>query len=87
MAGGYIDEKIDETHYRVKFDGNGSTSADRVWNFWLYRCAELTKEKGYTHTSRCASRTSPWPARAHIHPYPLRHHQNVAQRCGHCPVP
>ncbi|MDA8450337.1 hypothetical protein M5C97_24750 [Acidovorax sp. NCPPB 3859] len=49
MAGGYTDEKIDETHYRVKFDGNGNTSADRVWNFWLYRCAELTKEKGYTH--------------------------------------
>lgn len=48
-AGGYTDEKIDETHYRVRFDGNGNTSSDRVWALWLYRCAELTKEKGFTH--------------------------------------
>lgn len=48
-AGGYSDEKIDETHYRVTFDGNGKASADRVWAFWLYRCAELTTQKGYTH--------------------------------------
>ena len=49
LTGGYADEKIDETHYRVKFDGNGHASSDRVWSFWIYRCAELTKEKGYTH--------------------------------------
>ncbi|MDA8523399.1 CC0125/CC1285 family lipoprotein [Acidovorax sp. NCPPB 4044] len=48
-TGGYTDEKIDENHYRVRFDGNGHTSSDRVWYLWLYRCAELTKEKGYTH--------------------------------------
>lgn len=50
-TGGYTDEKIDETHFRVKFSGNGHTSSDRVWAFWMYRCAELTKEKGYTHFS------------------------------------
>lgn len=49
LGGGYKDEKLDDTHYRVKFDGNGYASKDRVWNFWIYRCAELTKEKGFTH--------------------------------------
>lgn len=51
FGGGYTDEKIDETHYRVKFAGNGYASSDRVWAFWMYRCAELTKEKGFTHFS------------------------------------
>jgi hypothetical protein len=51
LGGGYTDEKVDETHYRVKFHGNGYASSDRVWAFWIYRCAELTKEKGYTHFS------------------------------------
>lgn len=49
LSGGYTDEKVDETHYRVKFDGNGYATSDRVWSFWMYRCAELTKEKGFTH--------------------------------------
>lgn len=49
LTGGYTDEKIDDTHYRVKFHGNGYASSDRVWGFWLYRCAELTKEKGFSH--------------------------------------
>lgn len=47
--GGYTDEKLTESHYRVKFDGNANSSADHVWGFWLHRCAELTKQKGYTH--------------------------------------
>jgi hypothetical protein len=51
LTGGYSDLKIDETHYRVKFDGNGYASKDRVWGFWMYRCAELTREKGYAYFS------------------------------------
>jgi hypothetical protein len=51
LGGGYTDEQLDETHYRVKFSGNGYATSDRVWAFWMYRCAELTKEKGYTHFS------------------------------------
>lgn len=51
FTGGYTDEKIDDTHYRVKFHGNGYASSDRVWAFWMYRCAELTVEKGHTHFS------------------------------------
>lgn len=49
LGGGYADERVDDSHYRVKFQGNGYASQDRVWNFWIYRCAELTKQKGYTH--------------------------------------
>lgn len=49
ITGGYTDEKIDETHYHVKFDGNGHASEERVWSFWIYRCAELTRAKGFTH--------------------------------------
>lgn len=51
LTGGYRDTKIDDTHYQVRFDGNGYSSEERVWNFWLYRCAELTKEKGFTYFS------------------------------------
>ena len=49
LTGGYSDEKLNDSHYRVKFDGNGHASKDRVWGFWMHRCAELTLEKGYTH--------------------------------------
>lgn len=46
-TGGYKDEKISENRYMVSFYGNGNTSGQTVWNFWIYRCAELTLEKGY----------------------------------------
>ncbi len=47
MTGGYEDKQIDESTYRVAFYGNGKTDKDTVWNYWIYRCAELTKEKGF----------------------------------------
>jgi Skp family chaperone for outer membrane proteins len=46
-SGGYSDTRVDDTHYYVTFHGNGHASEDRVWNFWFYRCAELTLEKGF----------------------------------------
>lgn len=46
-TGGYSDEKLDESHYRVKFNGNGYASQERVWSFWIYRCAEITGQQGY----------------------------------------
>lgn len=49
LGGGYSDDMLDASHHRVKFNGNGYASSERVWTFWIYRCAELTKEKGYTH--------------------------------------
>lgn len=48
LIGGYSDTRIDDSHYAVRFDGNGYSSQERVWNFWFYRCAELTAQKGYT---------------------------------------
>lgn len=47
FTGGYSDSKIDDSHYVVRFDGNGYASQERVWYFWIYRCAQLTREKGY----------------------------------------
>jgi hypothetical protein len=59
-GGGYNESRIDDTTYLVSFDGNGYTQSDRVWNFWIYRCAELTKEKGYTNftLSKVPAKTS-----------------------------
>jgi hypothetical protein len=46
-GGGYEEQQLDNTSYRVSFYGNGDTSRDMVWNYWIYRCAELTKLKGF----------------------------------------
>jgi len=48
-TGGYTDTQIEEDVYRVRFSGNGMTTKDMVWQYWIYRCAELTTQKGYTH--------------------------------------
>lgn len=51
ITGGYGEKKIDDSHYVVYFYGNGFASEDRVWYFWIYRCAQLTKEKGFSYFS------------------------------------
>jgi hypothetical protein len=50
-TGGYSEEKLDDGVYRVSFQGNGFTSGDMVWNYWMYRCAELTLQNGYGYFS------------------------------------
>jgi hypothetical protein len=40
---------IDERTYVVTFAGNGNTPKETVERYFLYRCAELTREKGYTY--------------------------------------
>ncbi|WP_075186199.1 CC0125/CC1285 family lipoprotein [Teredinibacter haidensis] len=47
LTGGYKEKKLDENSYIVSFFGNGYTSEQQVWNYWIYRCAELTIEKGF----------------------------------------
>ncbi len=47
LSGGYSEKKINDTAYVVSFDGNGYASKDRVYFFWIYRCAELTLKNGY----------------------------------------
>jgi len=49
LTGGYSDARLDDTHYVVKFNGNGFASKERVWTFWFYRCAELTTGKGFAY--------------------------------------
>lgn len=78
LTGGYTDTKVDENHYRVRFAGNGHSSSDRVWNFWFYRCAELTREKGYTHFTLLR----PGQTLSELREPPLRHVAYRADRAG-----
>ncbi len=48
-TGGYTEKKIDDVTYSVSFFGNGKTKRDMVWNYWIYRCAELTSHAGYEY--------------------------------------
>lgn len=45
--GGYGEYKINDSTYVVSFAGNGYASRERVYYFWLYRCAQLTQASGY----------------------------------------
>ena len=47
--GGYRDEEVSPGIYKVTFNGNGYTSLDRVRLCVMYRCAELTLERGYDY--------------------------------------
>ena len=49
MTGGYTDQKLDEDTYLVSFQGNGNTPSGVVAKYFLYRCAELTLERGYVY--------------------------------------
>jgi len=49
LTGGYTDFSLAETTYRVRFKGNNYTPRDKVEQFLLYRCAELTEQLGYDH--------------------------------------
>ncbi len=40
--GGYKDSQLDNNTFRVSFGGNGRTSEETVFNYLMYRCAELT---------------------------------------------
>jgi hypothetical protein len=49
FGGGYKDTRIDDETYRVQFSGNGYATRDRVHKFFMYRCAELTKQAGFQY--------------------------------------
>lgn len=44
---GYTDQQIDQTHYRITYQGNSSTSRETVEDFLLLRSAEVTRQAGY----------------------------------------
>jgi len=48
-TGGYSDFLVEKTTFRVRFKGNNYTPRERVEDFLLYRCAELTDQLGYDH--------------------------------------
>ena len=45
-VGGYSEERLDSSHWRVRFSGNSLTSRETVEKYLLYRAAELTTEQG-----------------------------------------
>lgn len=48
-SSGFSDQKIDETRYRVTFQGDAATPRYRVEDYLLFRAAELTDEKGFDY--------------------------------------
>ena len=49
FKGGYSDLLLDSNTFRVSFRGNGYTSSDTVETYLLYRCAELTVQRGFDY--------------------------------------
>ncbi|HEY5290249.1 MAG TPA: hypothetical protein VIJ59_09460 [Caulobacteraceae bacterium] len=47
QSGGFTDQRLDQSHFRVSFQGNTLTSRATVENYLLYRAAELTVSSGY----------------------------------------
>lgn len=45
-SGGYTDEKISFSVYKVRFTGN-NTDQLTIQTYWLYRAAEFSLEKGF----------------------------------------
>jgi hypothetical protein len=48
LLGGADVKELRPDVYRVKFQGNGYTSRESVQVYWLYRCAQLALEKGFS---------------------------------------
>ncbi len=44
---GYMEEEVGPNVWRVSFFGNGHTTGETVQTYWLYRCAELTRQHGF----------------------------------------
>ena len=49
FTGGFSDVQIDQNTVRVSFRGNAMTGRETVETYMLYRCAEITLEKGYDY--------------------------------------
>jgi hypothetical protein len=47
VSGGFTDQRLDDTHFRVTFKGNDLTSREQVETYLLYRAAELTTSQGF----------------------------------------
>jgi hypothetical protein len=47
VAGGFTDQRLDDTHFRVTFSGNDATARGRVEAYMLYRAADLAVGEGF----------------------------------------
>ncbi|MFC1593628.1 hypothetical protein ACFL3O_01705, partial [Candidatus Neomarinimicrobiota bacterium] len=47
--GGYSEERILDNLYRVEYEGNQHSKPEKIQNYLMYRCAELTQEMGYDY--------------------------------------
>jgi hypothetical protein len=71
-AYGYEDTPLDETTYQVTYHGDASLNAATVDRYALFRCAELTVEKGYDYfvvmdgTAQTGSISVPGSHQTHI---------------------
>ncbi len=63
-TGGYEEEKLADDTYRVSFFGNGNTPRGVVLKYFLYRCAELTLQRGYAYFELYAAERAGLPADA-----------------------
>ncbi len=57
---GYSDTQIDDNTFEVRFDGNGAMDSNTVWAYWIYRCAQLTHEKGHLYFTMVAPADVGW---------------------------
>ena len=49
FSGGFTETQLDKNVFRVSFQGNGYTGANRAEDMALLRSAELTLKNGFTH--------------------------------------
>jgi hypothetical protein len=47
VSGGFSDQRLDDNHSRVTFQGNTVTSRETVETYLLYRAAEVTVDRGF----------------------------------------
>jgi hypothetical protein len=45
--GGFADQRLDDNHFQVSFQGNTMTSRERVETYLLYRAAEVAVSQGF----------------------------------------
>lgn len=49
FTGGYETEQLDELTYKITYKGNTLATDERIEDFAYLRCAQITREKGYTY--------------------------------------
>lgn len=49
FAGGYSELQLSENVFKVSFHGNNATSVEKVTDYAILRCAEVTKAKGFRY--------------------------------------